>query len=73
MNLGGWKLKLGGAIAALAIPQEASKIKSIVSVSLGIATEIATPDATAHQLVKRADQALYKAKQEGRDRYCMDE
>ena len=39
-----------------------------VTVSMGVASLLATPDLQPEELVGRADQALYRAKQEGRNR-----
>lgn len=41
-----------------------------VSVSVGVGEH--TPDATLAQTLERADSALYRAKQQGRDRVCAD-
>jgi len=61
--------KIRHAIHQLNIPHSASQLGR-VTLSIGIAA--ATPDAgnSAEDLIKAADQALYKAKNEGRDRVC---
>ncbi|WP_428827669.1 diguanylate cyclase [Azonexus sp. IMCC34842] len=61
--------KIRHAIHQLNIPHSASQLGR-VTLSIGIAA--ATPDAgnSAEELIKAADQALYKAKDEGRDRVC---
>ena len=56
------------AVTALAIPHPASKIAAVITVSLGTATLIPTPDLEPKQLITMADQALYLAKWEGRNR-----
>jgi diguanylate cyclase (GGDEF)-like protein len=55
-------------VAALAIPHEASPTSSVVTFSAGIATYLQQRDAGPQNLVERADEALYRAKQLGRDR-----
>ncbi|TAE57981.1 MAG: diguanylate cyclase [Nostocales cyanobacterium] len=59
------------AISELQIPHVASDIQDIVTVSLGIASVIPTLTTTPDTLVGDADKALYQAKQQGRDRYCV--
>jgi diguanylate cyclase (GGDEF)-like protein len=54
-------------MAALAIPHEASPTSSAVTFSAGIATYVQR-DAGPQNLVERADEALYRAKQLGRNR-----
>ncbi|WP_071191425.1 diguanylate cyclase [Trichormus sp. NMC-1] len=58
------------AIHDLAIPHEQSNVKDIVTVSLGIASVVPTLEVQPDTLIAYADQALYNAKQQGRDRYC---
>ncbi len=55
-------------IEALQIPHRSSKVNSVVTISLGVATVIPTPGAAADELVACADQALYRAKEHGRNR-----
>ncbi|MEM7793217.1 MAG: diguanylate cyclase [Cyanobacteria bacterium P01_C01_bin.118] len=59
------------AIHTLAIPHAQSEVSSIVSVSLGIASIVPLPESSWKGLVDRADQALYEAKRQGRDRYII--
>ncbi|OLP18868.1 hypothetical protein BST81_08090 [Leptolyngbya sp. 'hensonii'] len=59
------------AIRARAIPHAKSEVSSIVSVSLGIASLMPTPHQSPDVLIALADQALYAAKQQGRDRYSI--
>ncbi|MEM1171962.1 MAG: diguanylate cyclase [Cyanobacteria bacterium P01_H01_bin.35] len=58
--------QIQSAIKNLGIPHHRSE-KQIVTLSLGIATQIPSGDRTLQELVLEADQALYKAKQQGRD------
>ena len=53
----------------LAIPHQHSNVKDIVTVSLGIASLIPTLEVPPDTLVAHADQALYQAKEYGRDCY----
>ncbi|MGL5134739.1 MAG: diguanylate cyclase, partial [Planktothrix sp.] len=59
------------AIYNLAIPHEYSHVREIVTVSLGIASVIPSLEVQPNYLIELADQALYDAKQQGRDRYCI--
>jgi diguanylate cyclase (GGDEF)-like protein len=58
------------AIHDQAIPHAKSDIKDIVTLSLGISSVIPTWDIKPDTLIASADQAMYNAKQKGRDRYC---
>lgn len=57
------------AIRALAIPHPNSPVSSYVTVSAGAATLIPVPGSNFEQLIAAADQALYLAKANGRDRF----
>ncbi len=59
------------AIRALKIPHEQSDVSEIVTVSLGIASTIPIPGNLPDTLIALTDQALYAAKQQGRDRYSV--
>jgi diguanylate cyclase (GGDEF)-like protein len=54
-------------IAALKLPNENSVVGSIVTVSIGICADFPYTTATAEEFLKRADQALYIAKSNGRN------
>lgn len=56
------------AIEALAIEHRESSTGDCITISLGSATTLPSDDNTTEQLVYIADQALYKAKQNGRNR-----
>ena len=49
------------------IPHEASKVSDHVTVSMGVATWVPERDSHPAQLIAMADQALYKAKENGRN------
>jgi two-component system, cell cycle response regulator len=50
---------------------ESSKISSHLTLSLGIATMIPQQVSSLKCLIAHADEALYRAKETGRDRYCI--
>ncbi|CAD5961182.1 Phytochrome-like protein cph2 [Planktothrix tepida] len=58
-------------ISHLAIPHQRSGVKEFVTVSLGIASLIPSATVQPDYLIQLADQALYNAKQQGRDCYCI--
>ncbi|MCU0549229.1 MAG: CHASE2 domain-containing protein [Leptolyngbya sp. Prado105] len=59
------------------VPHQSSHVSEKVTLSCGISSvkperaSFQLLDGTIHHLVERADKALYQAKQEGRDRYCV--
>jgi diguanylate cyclase (GGDEF)-like protein len=56
-------------VEALAIPHARSEAAYYVTVSLGVACMIPGPEANETRLVEMADQALYQAKEAGRNRF----
>jgi diguanylate cyclase (GGDEF)-like protein len=61
--------KLRHGVHCLAIPYSASD-RGTVSISIGIASTVPAKGDSPRDLVERADRALYRAKQGGRDRVC---
>lgn len=57
------------AVQALHIPH-ASSPWGDVTISVGVASVVATPQVSAEQVLKQADDALYAAKAAGRNRVC---
>jgi diguanylate cyclase (GGDEF)-like protein len=58
-------------ISQLQIPHERSKIKNYVTISMGITGKIPTPEQSFDSLIAIADEALYTAKNRGRNTYCL--
>jgi diguanylate cyclase (GGDEF)-like protein len=65
------KLKI--AVQNLEIPHENSRISSIVTISLGVSTVIPKDKLEKTKLIKKADNALYLAKENGRNRVEFEE
>ncbi|MGI0494494.1 diguanylate cyclase domain-containing protein [Alkalinema pantanalense CENA528] len=55
-------------IAYLKLPHAQSEVSEFVSLSLGVTAIVPTPDLTPELLIQQADEALYAAKQQGRNR-----
>ncbi len=62
---------IGGAVENLNIRHSASLIKSIVSLSFGVATINPDPTHDSSDLILAADKALYLSKNSGRDRITV--
>ena len=58
-------------IDGLAIPHARSAVRQTVTLSQGIVSLILEKETASEDLIQRADQALYLAKQQGRNRYVV--
>jgi diguanylate cyclase (GGDEF)-like protein len=62
------------AITELQIPHARTQTaQPIVTVSLGIASQVATVEQSPQNLIDRADQSLYQAKNQGRNTWVSDQ
>lgn len=58
-------------VKQLGIAHSGSKVCNTVTVSLGVSNTIPSVLTSPEMLINAADKALYQAKAEGRDRYCV--
>jgi sigma-B regulation protein RsbU (phosphoserine phosphatase) len=63
--------KIHTTIKNLAIPHQSSKVSNIVTISLGISRMIPILELSPATIIEQADQALYQAKQQGRNQYVV--
>jgi diguanylate cyclase (GGDEF)-like protein/PAS domain S-box-containing protein len=61
------------AVAGLGLEHRSSPLGGRVTISLGVATAVPAPNSGPHRVIAVADQALYRAKQEGRNRIASQE
>jgi diguanylate cyclase (GGDEF)-like protein len=64
--------RLVAAVGELAIPHFKSSVSNSVTVSLGGTSAVPRPDFTAFDLVRSADDLLFRAKKEGRNRALVE-
>jgi diguanylate cyclase (GGDEF)-like protein len=57
-------------VEALQLPHEHSSVSDWVTISAGVASMVPTGDDASQDLLKLADQMLYRAKESGRNRIC---
>lgn len=60
-------------IRQLQIPHHTSRVTPYVTLSIGVAGIVPTAQTLPEQLIRKADEALYQAKTEGRDRVVIGE
>jgi diguanylate cyclase (GGDEF)-like protein len=61
--------RMRAAVSALEMPLAASEAGH-VTISVGVSSCVAMPETSAAKLLKAADNALYQAKDQGRNRVC---
>jgi diguanylate cyclase (GGDEF)-like protein len=62
---------VGRVMANLAIVHARSSVSQSITLSQGVVSVVPEKDTSPEDLIQRADQALYQAKQQGRDRYVV--
>ncbi|MEM1153833.1 MAG: GGDEF domain-containing protein [Pseudomonadota bacterium] len=63
--------RLKSLVSSEGIAHEKSEISSIITVSQGVVSMLPDADLTPVDIIKRVDEALYQAKNEGRNRICV--
>jgi len=63
--------RMRNAVKALNIGHPASPTEPHVTISLGVAALLPQPDVSPLRLIEMADDAMYRAKAKGRDRYAL--
>ena len=63
--------ELRKTIHALEIPHAFSQVTDIVTLSMGVVSRVTCMNTTPSDLIVQADQALYKAKESGRNQYMV--
>ncbi len=63
--------RIRAEVAAAVLPHAGSEVAAHVTLSLGVATVLPGADGHPRSLVSQADQALYAAKKDGRNRVAV--
>ncbi|MDD5035088.1 MAG: diguanylate cyclase [Methylococcaceae bacterium] len=63
--------KMRAEVENLHIPNPDSTVCPYITISLGVATEVPNPASDPNQLIKLADETLYRAKNAGRNRFSI--
>jgi|GEM_PF-683940 len=63
--------RLCEAVRGLQIPHHASMASPFVTICVGVSSMVPNPAINVDMLIRQADDALYQAKQQGRDRYII--
>jgi diguanylate cyclase (GGDEF)-like protein len=63
--------RLRSRVEEAAIAHKNSKVNKVVTISIGVGTMIPKQDSVSNYLLDIADQALYQAKKDGRNRYAV--
>lgn len=58
-------------VQQLAIPHQTSEVSRVITLSLGIASTYPQRSITPRQVLELADDALYQAKRQGRNQFCI--
>ena len=58
-------------VKRLKIPHKTSTVSQYVTVSLGVSSQIPQFNSSLESLILEADQALYQAKNQGRNKWCF--
>lgn len=58
-------------VKQLKLPHAKSKVRNHITLSLGISSQVPSEKSQAEFLITAADQALYAAKKQGRNTYCL--
>ena len=61
------------AVAAMALPHEQSSVPKVVTISIGCGTALPTQKSSMEDFVQAVDAALYRAKQQGRNKTVVDQ
>lgn len=64
-------IKFQLALKKLKIPHAVSDIEKVVTVSAGLAAQVPAQNSSVERLIRSADEALYKAKEQGRNQFVV--